>query len=141
MFNLVEYYTNFSTSYGALLNEVYRRTESEMHTMLLVNGFATKLAGLFEQEVRARQGFMDNHAAFLPQDLWNGICDPPARHVVHTEEGGVLPVLRDGGKRLSSVGMEKRRSSQLAMGGSGESAGRRSAESSGRRSGESSLRR
>jgi autophagy-related protein 17 len=143
MFNLVEYYTKFTGAYAALLGEVRRRQESAAHTTFLVNEIAAKFASLLEQEVSARQGFMDLHAAFLPEDLWRGILDPPARVTVHTEEGGVLPVLREG-KRLSSVGMEKRRSMQGVtgqMGGSGESGGRRSVESSGRRSGESSIRR
>jgi autophagy-related protein 17 len=144
MFNLVDYYTNFSSAYAALVIEVQRRAENQSHTVVLVNSFAAKFASLYDQEVKARQGFMDLHAAYLPEDLWRGITDPPNRYVVHTEEGGVLPVLRDtggGGKRLSSAGMEKRRSALGSMGGSGESAGRRSVESSGRRSGESSQRR
>lgn len=106
---------------------------------------AQKLGTLYEQEVRARQGFMDKHAAFLPEDLWRGIYDPPSRFSLVAEEGGVLPLLRDslvgggGGKRLSSAGMERRRS---AMGGSGESNnGRRSIDSGGRRSAEIQPRR
>ena len=141
MFDLVQYYTNFSSAYMALLVEVRRRTEAQVHTSLLVNKIAAELSSLFEQEVKARQAFMDLHAAFLPQDLWNGIVDPPTRAVIQMEEGGTLPVLREGGKRLSSAGMERRRSAQVAMGGSGESAGRRSIDSTGRRSGESSHRR
>lgn len=141
MFNLVQYYTNFSSAYAALLVEVQRRTEAQVHASLLVSEISAKLASLYEQEVRARQAFMDLHAAFLPEDLWRGIYDPPARSVVQTENGGVLPVLREGGKRLSAAVMERRRSGQVAMTGSGESAGRRSLDSSGRRSGEGSSRR
>ena len=142
MFNLVQYYTNFSSAYTALLVEVRRRTEAQLQTSSVVNDAIAKLSSLFEQEVRARQAFMDLHAAFLPEDLWRGIVDPPARAVIQMEEGGTLPVLRDGAKRLSSAGMERRRSGQVAMGGSGESVGRRSTDSSGRRSRESSsLRR
>lgn len=135
MFNLVQYYANFSGAYGALLVEVRRRTEAQIHTAIFINEITTKLQSLFDQEVRARQAFMDLHAAYLPVDLWTGIMDPPVRGEIRTEEGGVLPVLRDGGKRLSSAGMERRRSNQIAMTGSGESAGRRSVDSSGRRSG------
>ena len=139
MFNLVQYYINFSSAYAALLVEVRRRTEAQTHTSIIVNEITTKLTNLFEQENRARQAFMELHATFLPEDLWRGICDPPAHAVVHVEEGGPLPVLKDGGgKRLSSTGMERRKSGQVAMGGSGESVGRRSIESSGRRSGDSS---
>jgi len=143
MFNLVEYYTNFSMAYEALLAEVRRRGEVLQHTGILVTEIAQKLGSLYEQEVRARQGFMDKHAAFLPEDLWRGIYDPPARFSVHAEEGGVLPLLREtGGKRLSSAGMERRRSAQVvAMGGSGESSGRRSVDSGGRRSTEIQPRR
>jgi len=137
MFNLVQYYTNFSGAYGALLGEVRRRTDAQIHTAIFVNEITTKLQSLFDQELRARQAFMDLHAPYLPADLWTGIYDPPARAEIHTEEGGMLPVLREGGgKRLSSVGMERRRSNQAAMAGSGESVGRRSVDSSiGRRSG------
>jgi autophagy-related protein 17 len=144
MFNLVEYYTNFSMAYEALLTEVRRRGEVFQHTGILVTEIAQKLTSLYDQEVRARQGFMDKHAAFLPEDLWRGIYDPPARFSVHAEEGGVLPLLRDGGvnKRLSSAGMERRRSGQIAgLGGSGESSGRRSVDSGGRRSTEIQSRR
>jgi autophagy-related protein 17 len=136
MFNLVQYYTNFSSSYTALLIEVRRRIEANQHTSLLVSEISTKLDNLWDQEVRARQGFMDLHAAFLPADLWQGIYDPPSRYLVHEEQGGRLPALREG-KRVSSASMERRRS---AMQGSGDSVGRRSVESSGRRSGESSRR-
>ena len=135
MYNLVQYYTNFLTAYATLLVEVRRRTEAQIHTGIFVNEITAKLQSLFEQEVRARQAFMDLHAAYLPADLWTGICDPPARSEIHTEEAGVLPVLRDGGKRLSSAAMERRRSNQVAMAASGESAGRRSVDSIGRRSG------
>ena len=142
MFNLVQYYTNFSSSYTALIVEVRRRTEAQLQTQLFVNEITTRLTTLFEQESRARQAFMDLHAAYLPEDLWRGIYDPPAHAVIQMEEGGPLPVLKDGGggaKRLSSAGMERRRSAQVStMGGSGESTGKRSIDSTGRRSGESS---
>jgi hypothetical protein len=142
MFNLVQHYTNFSSSYTALLVEVRRRTEAQGHTQQFVNEITTKLTTLFEQESRARQAFMDLHAAYLPEDLWKGIYDPPAHAEIQMNEGGTLPVLRDGRggtKRLSSVGMERRRSAQVStMGGSGESTGKRSIDSTGRRSGESS---
>ena len=142
MFNLVEYYTNFSTAYTALLLEVRRRGDAQEHASILVNDVQAKLASLYEQEVRSRQGFMDLHAAFLPEDLWRGIYDPPARSLVHTEEGGSLPILRNAAKRLSSVGMERRRSAQSTkMGGSGESTGRRSVDSGGRRSADFNGRR
>ncbi len=140
MFNLVQYYTNFASAYTALLLEVRRRTDAQIHTQLLVNDITTKLASLFEQESRARQAFMDLHAAYLPEDLWRGIYDPPAQGVIRVEEGGPLPVLRNGGggAKRSSVGMERRRSAQVSASGSGESTGRRSIDSTGRRSGESS---
>jgi len=142
MFNLVQYYTNFSSAYTALLVEVRRRTEAQLQTQLFANEITTRLTTLFEQESRARQAFMDLHAAYLPEDLWRGINDPPAHAVIQMEESGPLPVLKDGGggaKRLSSAGMERRRSAQVStMGGSGESTGKRSIDSTGRRSGESS---
>jgi hypothetical protein len=142
MSNLVEYYTNFSNAYNALLLEVRRRGDAQERAMILVNDVQSKLSSLYEQEVRARQGFMDLHAAFLPEDLWRGIYDPPARSIVHTEDGGSLPILRSSAKRLSSAGMERRRSAQsAAMGGSGESAGRRSTDSGGRRSADFNGRR
>lgn len=143
MFNLVEYYTKFSVAYEALLGEVRRRGEVQQHTGILVSEIAQKLTSLHDQEIRTRQGFMDKHAAFLPEDLWRGIYDPPTRFSVHAEEGGVLPLLRDmGGKRLSSAGMERRRSGQVGgLGGSGESSGRRSVDSGGRRSAEIQPRR
>jgi hypothetical protein len=132
MFNLVEYYSNFSNAYEALLHEVRRRIESQSHTVLLVNEISAKLTGLYEQEIRSRQAFMDLHAAYLPEDLWRGIYDPPARSEVITQDGGVLPTLREGGKRLSIVDMERRRSGQHTplMRDSSESAGRRSTDSS-----------
>lgn len=139
MFDLVQYYTNFSTAYAALLIEVRRRTEAQTQTLLRVNEISAKLTSWYDQEVRARKAFMDRYAAFLPVDLWKGIVDPPPRSTVHTDEGGILPVLRDQGKRLSSASMERRKSGQMT--GSGDSVGRRSTESSGRRSGESSVRR
>jgi autophagy-related protein 17 len=121
MANLVLYYTNFGTSYEALLDEVRRRQEVQSHTQLLVGEVATKFAGMYEQEVRARQAFMDLHAGYLPQDLWRGIYDPPIRVNVTTEEGGVLPVLGVGKKRLSAVDMEKIRSAEKqSVEGSGE---------------------
>ena len=130
MFNLVEYYTHFSTAYEALLIEVRRRTEAQSHTSLLVNEISAKLAGLYEQEVRNRQAFMDLHAAYLPEDLWTGIYDPPARSAVITEEGGVLPLLKEG-KRLSLVEMERRRSGQQTpLRDSADSGGKRSTDSS-----------
>ena len=130
MFNLVEYYTNFSTAYEALLVEVRRRAEAQSHTALLVNEISAKLAGLYDQEIRNREAFMELHAAYLPEDLWRGIYDPPARSEVITQEGGVLPALRDSAKRLSMIEMERRRSGQHAsLGESGESAGRRSTDS------------
>jgi autophagy-related protein 17 len=145
MFNLVQYYTNFSTAYAALLVEVKRRTDAHVHTSLLVSEISTKLQSLYDQEVRARQGFMDLHAAFLPQDLWTGITDPPTRAIVTVEQGGTLPPLRDPVQRVgSAAAMERRRSVQVALsgsGGSGESSGRRSMESTGRRSLDSSGRR
>ena len=145
MFNLVQYYTNFSAAYAALLVEVKRRTEAHAHTSLLVSEINTKLQSLYDQEVRARQGFMDLHAAFLPQDLWTGITDPPTRVIVNVEQGGALPPLRDPVQRAgSAAAMERRRSGQVTLsgsGGSGESSGRRSMESTGRRSLESSGRR
>jgi len=141
MRNLVEYYTNFSNSYEALVMEVRRRTEAQVRGVILVNEIVAKLASLFEQEARSRQAFMDLHAAFLPEDLWRGIYDPPQRYVIHTEGGGVLPALRDTSKRANTASMERRRSAQVALAGSGESVGRRSTDSSGRRSGESSSRR
>ena len=142
MFNLVQHYTNFSSSYMALLLEVRRRTDAQLQTQSFVNDVTTRLTVLFEQESRARQAFMDLHAAYLPEDLWRGIYDPPTHAIIQMEEGRPLPVLRDGGggaKRLSSAAMERRRSVQVStMGGSGESTGKRSIDSSGRRSGESS---
>lgn len=142
MSNLVDYYTNFLTAYEALLGEVRRRVEAQSHTTLLVNEISAKLAGMYEQEVRNRQTFMDRHATYLPEDLWRGIYDPPSRSGVVTEEGGLLPVLRDSGKRLSTIEMERRRSAQhAALGESGESAGRRSTDSAGRRSTDTSGRR
>jgi autophagy-related protein 17 len=135
MFNLVEYYTNFSTAYEALVGEVQRRTEAQIHISILVNEITSKLENLYEQETRARQSFMDAHAAFLPEDLWRGIYDPPIHATIRTDDSGALPVLRDATKRLSSTSMERRRSGQ-PMQGSGESSGRKSMETTGRKSAE-----
>ena len=139
MFNLVHYYTNFSSAYTALLVEVRRRTEAHNHTSLLVNEIKAKLQSLYDHEVRARQAFMDLHAAFLPQDLWPGITDPPTRVALNVEEGGPLPPLRDPVQRVgSAAAMERRRSGQVALSASGESSGKKSVESTGRRSLDSS---
>jgi autophagy-related protein 17 len=139
MFNLVQYYSNFSTAYAALVVEVRRRTEAHAHASLLVNEISAKLQSLYDQEVRARQTFMDLHAAFLPQDLWTGITDPPTRVVVNVDDRGALPQLRDPVQRVgSAAAMERKRSGQAAMSGSGESSGRRSMESTTRRSLDSS---
>ena len=136
MFNLVQYYTNFSSSYAALLIEVRRRTEANTHTTILVNEITAKLQILYEQEIKSRKAFMDLHAAFLPADLWKGIYDPPTRYVLSRTEGGKLPQLKEG-KRLSTASMERRRS---GLQGSSESTGKRSVDSSGRQSGEGSKR-
>jgi autophagy-related protein 17 len=141
LFNLVEYYTKFSTAYTALLDEVRRRASAQILAANYVNTVVAELNNLYQQEVTARREFMNLHADYLPVDLWRGMYDSPPRSIVHTEKGGVLPILRDQMKRRGSAGMERRRSGQPALSGSSESAGRRSLDSSGRRSGENSARR
>ncbi|KLO17130.1 hypothetical protein SCHPADRAFT_822029 [Schizopora paradoxa] len=88
-------YTNYQHSYNNLLVELDRRRRYRDSTRELLANMLKELDIRRQDEIHARQLFVDNHRAQLPDDLCPCIDDVPLRYTIDVIDGDTQEELPD----------------------------------------------
>ncbi|CAG8695848.1 30024_t:CDS:10, partial [Gigaspora margarita] len=93
LLNLNMLYEEFSRAYDYMIIEIDRRYKVKEQHEKLIEDYSNKLEGLYFEESKQRDLFLQNYGRYLPEDLCPPIREPPIRYEIITKDEIKLPVL------------------------------------------------
>eukprot|EP00357_Protocruzia_adherens_P011666 CAMPEP_0115015100 /NCGR_PEP_ID=MMETSP0216-20121206/26539_1 /TAXON_ID=223996 /ORGANISM="Protocruzia adherens, Strain Boccale" /LENGTH=465 /DNA_ID=CAMNT_0002385099 /DNA_START=34 /DNA_END=1431 /DNA_ORIENTATION=+ len=83
---LIKWYEYFLTSYEKLVPELIRRQRREQAFQQRVREMQAEMDEWFKDELKERQGYIQEHERYLPNNLRVPLQDPPTRYLVFPQE-------------------------------------------------------
>ncbi|RIB04284.1 autophagy-related protein 17 [Gigaspora rosea] len=93
LLNLNMWYEEFSRAYDYMIIEIDRRYKVKEQHEKLIEDYSNKLEGLYLEESKQRDLFLQNYGRYLPADLCPPIQEFPIRYEIITQDETKLPVL------------------------------------------------